>query len=312
MDGSVGGDEKPSGRRKWAKIGLKVVGGIVAAMLVLALFVYWKSERGMNQTMRVTVADLAIPDDAGALVAGERLAATTGCLECHGRDGAGKVVVRALPVIEVRTPNLTPAGPTASYSGRDWARAVRHGVRPDGTVLLFMPCRDFQNLSDADLGVVVAYLKSLPPVERDVGRTRVGPVGRALYVSGKLPLITAELIDQDRALPPAPPRGPTAAYGAYLANACTGCHGENLSGGPIPGVPPEWPPAANLTPDASGLGTATEAQFTASLTSGARRSGGTIDPTHMPWRQFARFTDDERHAIWMHLRELPPTRTGQH
>ncbi len=37
-------------------------------------------------------------------------------------------------------------------------------------------------------------------------------------------------------------------HGAYVANMCLGCHGAKLNGGKIPGGPPDWPPAANLTP----------------------------------------------------------------
>jgi hypothetical protein len=33
----------------------------------------------------------------------------------------------------------------------------------------------------------------------------------------------------------------TPAQGAYVANMCLGCHGAHLSGGRIPGAPPDWP-----------------------------------------------------------------------
>lgn len=284
--------------------------GVIALVGILAGVVYAKTESAIHQTMRVRGEDMVIPTDADSVARGERLATTSGCLECHGSNGAGRMFLNAMPVVEVRTPNLTPAGPTARWSGRDWARAVRHGVRPDGSVLLFMPCRDYRFLGDADLGAIVAYLKTLPPVRHDAGRTRVGPVGRVLYLKGDLPLITAELIDHDAPVPATPTPGPTAEYGAYLAHACTGCHGEHFSGGPIPGVPPDWPPSANLTPDPSGLRDATEAQFVATLTTGARRRGGTIDSMQMPWRQLARLTEDERHALWLYLRTLPARPAG--
>jgi hypothetical protein len=40
-------------------------------------------------------------------------------------------------------------------------------------------------------------------------------------------------------------------HGAYVANMCLGCHNAHLTGGRIPGGPPDWPPAANLTPVAN-------------------------------------------------------------
>lgn len=29
---------------------------------------------------------------------------------------------------------------------------------------------------------------------------------------------------------------------------CTGCHGAHFGGGAIPGAPPDWPAARNITP----------------------------------------------------------------
>ncbi|MEN9938462.1 MAG: hypothetical protein RLZZ387_5041 [Chloroflexota bacterium] len=35
----------------------------------------------------------------------------------------------------------------------------------------------------------------------------------------------------------------------YLARAsCIGCHGENLSDGPIPGAPADFPVSSNISP----------------------------------------------------------------
>jgi hypothetical protein len=55
--------------------------------------------------------------------------------------------------------------------------------------------------------------------------------------------------------PPQQPvaEGVTLAHGAYVANMCIGCHGEKLAGGKIPGGPPDWPAAANLTPGAGSV-----------------------------------------------------------
>jgi mono/diheme cytochrome c family protein len=33
-----------------------------------------------------------------------------------------------------------------------------------------------------------------------------------------------------------------------MSRGCVECHGNGLSGGTIPDGPPDWPPAANLTP----------------------------------------------------------------
>jgi hypothetical protein len=55
----------------------------------------------------------------------------------------------------------------------------------------------------------------------------------------------AETIGRARPSGQADPSGDIVTHGAYVANACAGCHKESLSGGTIP---PDWPSAASLTP----------------------------------------------------------------
>jgi mono/diheme cytochrome c family protein len=254
---------------------------------------------------------LIIPTDAASIARGARLARTRGCIECHGEGGQGKVYVQAMPVMELRPSNITTGGRTARWTGQDWTRAVRHCVRPDGSGIPFMPCEDFRFTDDTDLGQIIAYLRSLPASNNDPGPTRIGPVGRVLYLKGDLPYLVAERIDHRAPVPPAPPVGPTVAYGRYLAAGCTGCHGEHFSGGHIPGTPPEWPPAANITPDPStGISAMTEEQFNAVLTQGRTRTGRIINPMHMPWREFARLDEVERQALWQYLRTVPARPAG--
>jgi mono/diheme cytochrome c family protein len=200
--------------------------------------------------------------------------------------------------------NLTRGtnGAASFFTDADWDRAIRHGVKPDGTPLLIMPAQEYNGLSDEDLGAVVAYLRSLPPVNTRLQQNTVGPLGRLLELTGKAILIPADHIDHTAKRKPAPPVGPTAEYGAYLATSCTGCHGEELTGGPIPGMPPGTPPALNLTRDEqTGLGKWTEADFTRALREGKKPDGSELKAP-MPWKLTAQLTDDELHALWLHLR----------
>ena len=68
-------------------------------------------------------------------------------------------------------------------------RAIRHGVGRDGEALVIMPSEYFNKISDADLGAIVAYIRDLPPVDNQVPKTRLGPLGRviALLDSSILP-----------------------------------------------------------------------------------------------------------------------------
>lgn len=294
---------------------LRIVGrvalGFLAVVLVAATGVYIASERRIHQRFTVAGEALEIPSSAESVARGERLARSRGCMECHGATGAGQIFLRAMPVMELRPSNLTPGGITARWTGQDWTRAVRHCVRPDGTGIPFMPCEDYRLLDDRDLGDIVAFLRALPARSDVPGASRLGPVGRLLFLKGDLPYLNAERIDHRAPVPAAPPAGPTVEYGRYLAAGCTGCHGAGFSGGHIPGTPPEWPAAANITPDPNtGIGTMTETQFVAAVTGGRKRDGGVINPTYMPWRQFALLTPEEVRALWLYLRTVAPRGAG--
>ena len=112
-----------------------------------------------------------------------------------------------------------------------------------------MPSEAFAFMSEADLAALIAYLKQLPPVDRAMPASALGPLGRALLVAGQLSILVAEKT-LAMPYPAAVPSGPTAEYGRYLAgfSGCLGCHGPGLSGGHVDG-PPDTPPASNLTLD---------------------------------------------------------------
>ena len=231
-----------------------------------------------------------------------------GCATCHGEDFGGSVPVDDLPVLRLAAPNITPAGVVAGWSVADWDRIVRHGVLRGGRTA-WMPSADYAGLSDRELSDLVSYLETVPPVERPSGATEVGFVGKLLVAVGVIPLV-AEIIDHEAA-PPAeePPYGPTAAYGAHLGQTCAGCHGQGLSGGPIPGAPPEWKEASNLTPAPDGLAGWTEAQFLSFLADGERPDGTRVDPS-MPLALTRGLDPTEGRALWAWLRSVPARPRG--
>lgn len=295
--------------KKWAVRGL---GGVVVLVALALAVVYGASETRMRRTYDVEPGTVAIPAGAEALRAGAHLTVVRGCVDCHGADLGGTVFIDEQPMARLTASNLTRGrgGVGERYSDTDWVRAIRNGVAPDGRPLLFMPSHEFHPLGDEDVGALVAYLKSLPAVDRDLPASSVGPVGRALFLAGELPLIPAEMIDHKapRSLPPA--KGATAEYGGYLATGCTGCHGPGFSGGKIPGTPPDWVPAANITPDpATGIGGWTERDFFRAMREGKRPDGSDLDPI-MPWKGLGQMTDMELQAIWAYLRTVPAKPRG--
>jgi mono/diheme cytochrome c family protein len=294
--------------RKWMKragIGF----GTLAIVIVLAgIAVYAASEARLNREFSLAAQPLKVRPDPSMVARGEHLATAIGkCTECHGPDLGGRVFMDAGPLGTLIAGNLTAGrgGALATYDDAALERAIRHGIRPDNRGLLFMPSSEYYHLSDADLAALIAYLRSIPAVDRQLPASRVGPLGRALYLGGKLPLVTAE--NMDHAAPrEAPAQGVTVEYGKYLATVggCTGCHGTDLAGG-ITGEP-GTPPSANLTP--AGLSSWTEADFFNALRKGVKPGGAAIDP-FMPWKATARMTDDEIRAVWMYLQTVPRKET---
>lgn len=287
------------------------LGGLAAAALLAVGVVYAATEMRLRRTFEVPLTELSIRGDSATVARGRHVAVALGkCVDCHGADLGGKPFIEVPPLAMLYASNLTrgAGGVGARYSDAQLLRAIRHGVSAEGRPLLFMPSNEFFYLSDDDATALVAYIRSLPPVDHTLPRSKVGPVGRGLYLSGKLPLVPAELIDHTASRPtPAP--GVSVEYGAYLATVggCKGCHGETLSGGPIPGTPPEWPPASNITP--TGLAPYDEAAFFRAMRDGVKPSGVKINE-FMPYRLTKEMSDDEIRAVWMYLQSVPKKEFG--
>jgi len=295
---------------KWLGLGLAALVLLAGALFAGAV---WLGERKRERTFEVRVVPVPFTNDAASLLQGKYLFESRGCGQCHGADGAGTVLIDDPSGFFVRTPNITvgEGSATAGYDEGDWVRAIRHGVNPKGHALTAMPSEDYNRLTDADLAAIVGYARSLPPLKGGRAEIRFPPLIKALYGLGVLPDAADRI---DHRLPPAQPVavGVTPEHGAYVANLCHGCHGENLSGGPIPGAPPDWPPAANLTP---GAGTVmarydTPEKFVAMMRSGKRPDGSAVSKV-MPFPTLAAMNDTDLEATYAYLRKLPAMEMGK-
>jgi cytochrome c553 len=200
-------------------------------------------------------------------------------------------------------PNISPAGIVKGFNADQLAAAIRHGVKPDGHPMVFMPSAEYHEMSDADAAALVAHLQSLPASDNQPGALSIRPLGWLLYALGKLPLLPAEQLDHTPRPRSAPPLQATAAYGAYIAQGCKGCHGANLAGQHVPGTPPSFPDSRNLTP--AGLGNWQASDFRRALREGKRPDGSDIN-TFMPWQAIGKMSDTELDALWAYLQTLPP------
>jgi cytochrome c553 len=238
------------------------------------------------------------------------LVTVRGCSDCHAPDFAGKPLIDDPTLGTIASANLTggAGSATATYTIADWERAIRHGVGSDGRSLIIMPSYEFAGLSDEQVALMIAFLRTVPPVDRVPAEPRLLPLARALFLVNQLPLTPAALVDHEATHVASVPAEVNAEYGAYLSTTCTGCHQANLAGGVVPGSAPGDPLAANLTP-AGHLGAWTLDDFKNTLRNGVTPEGKILDPAVMPWPLAGQMTDVEMEALWLYIKSLPPVTT---
>jgi cytochrome c553 len=295
---------------KWIGI---VLGSVIGLVLLVALGLYAKARVEITKKYQVQVESFVVPTDAASVERGHHLADFL-CSECHGADLSGDPRWFDLPgMVTVAAPNLTPGrgGLGASFTTDDFVRVLRHGVKPDGTSVFIMPSNDFAYLSDQDLAAIIAYLKTLPPVDKQTPEPHTRPtfLGGVMYGAGLFGnLLRAGQMQEMAEIPAAPQAGVTAEYGHYLVNinGCRDCHGQQLSGAKT--GDPSSPLAPNLTPGGE-LRAWSEADFIKTLRTGMTPSGTQLPDEFMPWKHKGLMSDDELKAVWAYLQSLPPLPT---
>jgi cytochrome c553 len=296
---------------KWIGIVLgSLIGLLVLAFVVLYIIgsVKWNKLHGKYE---VPVETITIPTDQASIARGEHIATIRMCGHCHLENLSGQTT-RVPGLVTLSVPNLTSGagGVGAMNSDEDWVRAIRHGVGHDGHGLSLMPSQVWYYLSDEDLADLIAYLKSLPPVDNEMPPTDLGPLGRVMLTLGQLPpeiVPNVTVIDHTDPRPVAPQPGMTVEYGKYLANTCALCHGENLNGQTIREGGNVYV-APNLTKGGE-MSFWSEEQFMTTLRTGVTPSGHLMID-FMPWKYFGQMTGDELDAVWLYLQSLPPLPQG--
>lgn len=291
---------------KWIGI---IVGGLVALVVIAVLGMIVSADSRFNKKYDIQAEAVVIPTNEASLAVGKHWAEMH-CQGCHGEDLSGGPFFEDPALGYVDAPNLTSGqgGIGGAYTDADWVRAIRHGIKQDGTSVFIMPSNDFYYLGDADLGGIIAYVKSVPPVDREIRPPNLSAMAKILYALGAFgDLLYAETIQHD-VRPPAPPVGVTVDYGEYLANAhgCPSCHGPQLNGAQP--AAPGAPFAPNLTPGGELIGWS-EADFFKALRAGVTPSDRQLSD-YMPWSGLGKMTDDELKALWIYLQSLPKLETA--
>jgi hypothetical protein len=216
-----------------------------------------------------------------------------------------------------RAPNLTPDPETGigNLTDEQLARAIRHGVKSDGSLLA--PFMEFQGMSDEDLIAVISFLRSQEPVKHKVEPSELEFIAKAFVAFGML---------KPEGPKNTPPRSlirdSTVVYGKYLANNvgnCRGCHikmdnhgnqvGADFAGGGF------FPPSAfsegfafaspNLTPDKT-TGAITDWSEQAFIE--RFRGGRLYEGSPMPWGLYSLMDEIDLKALYRYLHSLEPVK----
>lgn len=222
---------------------------------------------------------------------------------------AGTFLIEEKGVFKAYASNITPDPDTGigNWSDADLKRAIRDGIRPDGSIIgPPMPIGLYKKISDGDLNAIVAYVRSVPAVKNKVQRS--------LYM---VPLPPGYGPPANNVK--APGRDDALSYGAYLAGPlghCIECHTPFVNGQPdyanrlgAGGFEFHGPwgvsVSANITPHENGLKGRSDEYLKTVITTGKRLDGATLLPP-MGFSYYSNLKSDDLDAIITYLRSLPP------
>ena len=283
-----------------------VLGSLIGIVLLAGILLYLMGNARLNKVYDFPASNIALPPDAASIEYGKHRAEIL-CQGCHGEDLSGiENWFSAGPLGTIDSANLTAGegGVGVGFTTEDFVRAIRHGIGRDGKPIFMTAVPSTAHLSDEDLGAIIAYLKTVPPVDHQLQGEQFTPLAKILLAAGLLGKLPVETVSHDVQVT-APERAATAEYGEYLVNTndCRICHGPELNGGPFPD-PTITKISPNLTPGGE-LGFWSEEDYINVMRTGVTPSGYQLDSEFMPWPSYSLFYDEELKAIWLYLQSLP-------
>ncbi|WP_461790481.1 c-type cytochrome [Pedobacter sp.] len=307
---------------------LKILGFVLA----IVLFVILGAGLYVNFTQPSVgpAPTLTVAKDSLTIARGKYLANHVSvCIDCHstrdwslfsgpvvsGTEGGGGEVFdhnAGFPG-KIYSSNLTPAA-LSEWSDGELYRAITAGVNKNGDALFpLMAYNRFGKMSRDDISSIIAYLRSLKPIQRSIPKTTLDfPVSIINKLSPKL-------ADHQ----PLPKASDTIKYGAYLVNAagCVDCHSKQDKGKIVAGTefgggmefrqPSGIIRAPNITKhQTAGIGSWTKELFVARFKSyeiaELTKVGKNELNSPMPWKMYSGMTAQDLSAIYTYLRTLPP------
>ena len=289
---------------KWTGITLL---GLVLIVLLASWILSSKFNNEFEKVYPLAPAPITVPTDSVAIARG--MALTVSCQNCHDRDFGGKVFFDDPNIGVLPSSNLTRAvgSETEGYTDEDFVRAIRHGLNKKGNPLMVMPSEAYTNFSDQDLGAIIAYLKTLPPIDRTFDKRYFTYMSQVMAGAGMFgELFSYNIIDHEKAKNIiAPPISNSVEYGDYVTkfDGCRTCHGENFGGGKSPD--PVSPPVPDISKSGN-AGKWTLTEFTSFFKTGKTPDGRMPNVQFMPWEGIGALTEVEIEGLYNYIQSLPP------
>lgn len=314
--------------KRFLKVIAFVIGGIVVIIIAFIIYfnaTYPKIAPPSNEKVEITQVRL----ERGKYLANH----VSVCMDCHstrdwtkftgpitpGTFGKGgdkfDEANAGVPGI-IFAKNITPAG-ISRYTDGELMRVITCGVTKEGEALFpLMPYISYNNLTKEDLFSIVAYIRSLEPIENEVPE-------RSLNFP--LNFIVKTIPPYSYKPSPEPDRNNPAEYGKYLVSiaGCFDCHTEMekgqrkmdraFAGGFVFHFPGGEVRSANITPDkTTGIGLWTKEQFinrfkVMNPENNQIPTVGKYDfNSPMPWTMYAGMTNKDLESIYEYLMTLRP------
>lgn len=259
----------------------------------------------------------------------------TVCMDCHsqrdwsrfsgppvagtlGRGGEKFDQTQGLPGIYYAK-NITPSS-IGRYTDGELFRVITTGVTKEGKALFpLMPYPFYGKMDPEDIKSIIAYLRTLKPIEHDVPESK-----------SDFPMnIIVNTLPVKASFSKLPEKSDTIAYGGYLVNAasCVDCHTPFEKGKYVEGMEfaggREFPfpdgsvaRSANITPDKdNGLGEWDADTFVSIFK--ARSDSATLQSviqpgefnSIMPWTMYGKMEEGDLRAIFAYLKTIKPIKS---
>lgn len=159
-----------------------VLGSIIGLILIAGMVLYFIGNARLNKEYDFPPSNLSIPTDAESIEYG-RERAEFFCTGCHGEDLSGVESWLDLGALgSFDSANLTSGegGVGREFtSGEDYVRAIRHGIDPEGKPIYMPAVSATSHLGDEELAAIIAYIKTVPPVNHETNGHQITPWERS-------------------------------------------------------------------------------------------------------------------------------------